>query len=132
MEQIKSFFGEITITRGNEHRFLGMDLTIVNRKLKVNMKHQLLEAIDTFEVIEKVEGNVRSPAQHGLMTVDKESERLDKHRSNVFHSVTQKLLYITKRARPDLETLLSFLTTRVTKSTVEDWKKLKQGLQFVL
>ena len=36
------------------------------------------------------------------------------------------------RARPDLETLLSFLTTRVTKSTVEDWKKLKQGLQFVL
>ena len=125
MEKIKSFFGEITITRGNEHRFLGMDLTIVKRKLKVNMKHQLLEAIDAFEVIEKVEGTVRSPAQHGLMTVDEDSERLDEHRSNVFHSVTQKLLYITKRARPDLETLLSFLTKRVTKSTVEDWKKLK-------
>ena len=96
------------------------------------MKHQLLEAIDAFEVIEKVEGTVRSPAQHGLMTVDKDSERLDEHRRNVFHSVTQKLLYIKKRERPDLETLLSFLTTRVTKSTVEDWKKLKRGLQFFL
>ena len=132
LKKIRSFFGEITVTRGKRHKFLGMDLSIVNRKVKVNMKDQLLEAIDAFEVIEKVEGIVRSPAQHGLMVVDENSERLDEHRSDVFHSVTQKLLYITKRARPDLETLLSFLTMRVSKSTVEDWKKLKRGLQFVL
>ena len=109
-----------------------MDLSIVNKKVKVNMKDQLLEAIDAFEVIEKIEGIVKNPAQHGLMAVDEDSERLDEHRSDVFHSVTQKLLYITKRARPDLETLLSFLTMRVSKSTVEDWKKLKRGLQFIL
>ena len=132
LEKINSFFGEITITRGNEHRFLGIDLTIVNRKLKVNMKHQLLEAIDAFEVIEKVEGTMISTAQHGLMTVNEDSERLDKHRSNVFHSVTQKLLFIKKREIPDLEILLSFLTMRVRKSTVEEWKKLKRGLQFIL
>ena len=132
LKKIRSFFGEITVTRGKRHTFLGMDLSIVNRKVKVNMKDQLLEVIDAFEVIENVEGIVRSPAQHGLMVVDENSERLDEHRSDVFHSVTQKLLYIMKRARPDLETLLSFLTMRVSKSTVEDWKKLKRGLQFVL
>ena len=36
-----------------------------------------------------------------------------------------------KRARPGLETLVSFLTMRVTKSDVDDWKKLKRGLKFV-
>ena len=102
LERIKSLFGEIKVTRGKRQKFLGMDLIIVNRKVKVNMKDQLLEAIDAFEVIKKVEGIVRSPAQHGLMVVDENSERLDEHRSNVFHSVTQKLLYITKRAKPDL------------------------------
>ena len=45
--------------------------------------------------------------------------------------MTAKLLYLVKIARPDLETLVSFLTMRVTKSDVYDWKKLKQGLTFV-
>ena len=45
--------------------------------------------------------------------------------------MTQKLLYVSKRARPDLETLISFLTTRVTKSDEDDWKKLKRGLIFI-
>ena len=45
--------------------------------------------------------------------------------------MTAKLLYLVKQARPDLETLVSFLTMRVIKSNVDDWKKLKLGLTFV-
>ena len=37
-----------------------------------------------------------------------------------------KLLYTTKRSRPDIETGVVFLTTRVAKSDVDDWKKLKR------
>ena len=33
--------------------------------------------------------------------------------------------------RPDLETSVSFLTMRVTKINVEDWKKIKRGLTYV-
>ena len=47
------------------------------------------------------------------------------------HSVTAKLLYITKRARPDIETGVAFLTTIVSKSTEEDWKKLKRIITFL-
>ena len=36
-----------------------------------------------------------------------------------------------KRSRPDLETCVSFLCTRVSCSTEEDWLKLKRVLQFV-
>ena len=42
-----------------------------------------------------------------------------------------KLLFTAKRGRPDLETLISFLTTRVSKSTEDDWRKLKRGLIFI-
>ena len=40
-------------------------------------------------------------------------------------------MMMIKRARPDIETLISFLSTRVSKSTVDDWNKLKRGLTFV-
>ena len=45
--------------------------------------------------------------------------------------MTAKLLYLVKQERYDLETLVSFLTMRATKSDVYDWTKLKRGLTFV-
>ena len=72
-----------------------------------------------------------SPAQHYLFQVNEDAESLEKNKKEFFHSVTAKLLYLVKLARPDIETLVSFLTMRVTKSDVDDWKKLKRGLAFV-
>ena len=46
--------------------------------------------------------------------------------------MTQNLLYIAKRARPDLETAVAFLTTRVSKSDVYDWKQLERVLIWIL
>ena len=34
-EKIKYFFGEITVTMEKKHRFLGMNISIVNRRLKL-------------------------------------------------------------------------------------------------
>ena len=45
--------------------------------------------------------------------------------------MTSKLLHVVKLGRPDLETLVSFIKIRVTKSNVDDWKKLKRGLTYV-
>ena len=36
-----------------------------------------------------------------------------------------------KRPRPDLETVVDFLTTRASKSDVDDWEKLRRVLRFV-
>ena len=72
-----------------------------------------------------------SPAQHNIFQVNKDAKPLDKNKKESFCSMTVKLLYLVKRARPDLESLVSFLTMRVTKNNVDDWKKLKRGLTFV-
>ena len=42
-----------------------------------------------------------------------------------------KLLYVCKRSRPDVETAVAFLCTRVSKSDVFDWEKLMRLLGFL-
>ena len=39
-------------------------------------------------------------------------------------------MYICKRSRPDLDTVVAFLCTRVAKSDEEDWKKLLRVLSY--
>ena len=53
-----------------------------------------------------------------------DAEQLNEEKSEIFHSLTAKLLYIMKRARPDIETAISFLSRQVSKSDMDDWKKL--------
>ena len=36
-----------------------------------------------------------------------------------------------KRARPDLETAISYLCTRITKSDIDDWGKLKRVIAYI-
>ena len=45
--------------------------------------------------------------------------------------MTAKLLFIMKRGRPDVETTISYLMTRVSKSNEKDWEKLKRCLGFI-
>ena len=61
-----------------------------------------------------------SPAQKHLMDVNEDADILDKEKKELFHSIIAKLLWIMKRARPDLETSIAFLCTRATKSDVDD------------
>eukprot|EP00957_Ditylum_brightwellii_P132206 10080929-Ditylum_brightwellii.AAC.1 len=66
-----------------------------------------------------------------LYDVNEECEKLDEERAEVFHSITAKTLFITKRVRPDLEPTTSFLCTGLSKSVKDDWKKLKRMLGFM-
>ena len=48
-----------------------------------------------------------------------------------FHRTVAQLLFLCKRARPDIKTLLSFLTTRVKQPDKDDWGKLRHGLMYL-
>ena len=56
---------------------------------------------------------------------------LNKDKNEVLHSIVAKLLWITKIARPDLETTIGFLYTRVSKSDENDGRKLRRTVAFV-
>ena len=132
LEAVKEHFGDLDISRGNEHDLLGMKIIIDRDKknISINMTEQLKEALEMFG--EEVDSKVTTPANKNLLTTyNGECEELDKNRSEVFHSVTAKLLFIMKRGRPDIETTISYLMTRVSKSNERDWEKLKRCLGFI-
>ena len=71
------------------------------------------------------------PANKNIFNTSQDLCELNIEKSEIFHSVVAKLLYITKRAQPDIETIVSYLCTRVSKSTDDDWKKLLRVLGFL-
>jgi len=134
LEVITEHFGELDISRGDEHNLLGMHI-VMNRKerrVEIDMQSHIEEAIKVIEDFGvKIDDTVATPANKSLFNVTEGCTELNDEMSEIFHSVTAKLLFIMKRARPDIETTVSFLMKRVSKSTDEDWKKLLRCLGFL-
>jgi hypothetical protein len=63
--------------------------------------------------------------------VNKNAELLNAEETSYFHTVMAKLLYLAKRARPDILMVISFLFTQVTNPTMEDMAKLNQLLGYL-
>ena len=105
----------------------------MKKTVEIDMKDQIKQVIEKFEIEtgEKVDSEVTTPATHNLFKVDLSSIELEKKKSDLFHSCTASLLFIMKRARPDIETSISFLMRRVAKSDKDDWLKLKRVLCFL-
>ena len=78
-----------------------------------------------------LDNKVSSPGNRQLFNIRMEAEQLNEKRSKDFHSITAALLYLMKRVRPDIETAISFLMRRVSKSDVDDWWKLKRVLAYL-
>ena len=119
IEQLEQFFGKMTITRGKEHVFLGMKIKYTDQgTAEIIMQDYLEEAI--VESGLDVVRSATTPAKWDLFEIDEGLPPLGKGESEVFHSVVAKLLYVATRARPDILLAISFLCTRVSKSTSED------------
>lgn len=131
VDTMKGYFGELTVTKGKKHQFLGINITLHDDgRVEYEMKDQLREAIEAFD--DTIEGIVTSPAAKYLFdTREGESKLLDEKKQENFHSVTAKLLYLMKRARPDIEVPIAYLCTRVGAPNEDDWKKLKRVLIWI-
>jgi hypothetical protein len=113
------------VTRGKVLDYLGM---IFDYSLKGKVSISMFDMID--EVIRDLDipdgARAVTPAANHLFLIREDDEELNQSMKDKFHSLVAKLLYIAKRGRPDLLTAVSFLTTKVQKSTLDDWKKLER------
>ena len=130
ISMIEARYGKMSVTRGKKHTYLGMDIEFTgNGEVTILMKGYLEEAITAFpEDCSTIKSTPGAP--HLFKTNDK-TEKLPEERRELLHSITAKLLYVSKRARPDIQVPISFLTTRVNTADLDDWKKLKRVLQYV-
>jgi hypothetical protein len=63
--------------------------------------------------------------------VDSNAKKLNRKSAKNLHTNTAKLLFLCKHARPDIQTAVAFLTTRVKAPDVDDEKKLHRVLKYL-
>ena len=69
------------------------------------------------------------PAEASLFDHDDKTEKMKD--SSFFHRMVAKLLYLSKRARPDILLAVQYLTTRVKSPTKTDEKKLARVIGYL-
>jgi Reverse transcriptase (RNA-dependent DNA polymerase). len=123
IERIKKAFTDefqwITFETGDSLSYLGMQISVRNRKVTVDMSFyidKILEDFNDYSLEEKT-----NPGSQNTFEVSEDSPNLDKQSHGKFHSTVAKLLYLSKRARPDIMTIVSFLCTRVQSPTDQDF-----------
>ena len=125
--------GEMKVSRGKVHKYLGMTIDFsVKGQCKISMFDYIEEILKAFEkVAPKETGTKSSAAPKDLFALDESCEKLPKDRAEHFHSLVAKVLFATKRARPDTGTAVSYLTTRVREPDRQDWHKLVHLMKYI-
>ncbi len=120
----------LVVTRGEVHEYLGMTLDFsVPGKCRVGMDGYVEEVVE--EYLSGDQTPASTPAALHLFEVNENQEKLGPQEAAIFHQVTAKLLFLCKRARPDIQTAVAFLTTRVKGPDKDDQKKLQRVLSYL-
>ena len=116
--KIEERFGKMTVTRGQQHVFLGMDICFKdNGTLNIGMRGYIDDAITEFA--EDVSRSATTPAGRGIFEIDNNAKLLTNEKVDLFHKVVAKLLYVSHRGRPDIQLAIAFMCTRVSCSTAQ-------------
>ncbi len=124
LETLRNQFTWLTVEREEQtFSYLGMQLIWSAEQVIFDMKYYLQQ------VLEGVQGLQRKSIPGGRETfqVTAGIESVGTQQVGWYHMITTKLLYLAKRACPDI---LTFLCTRVTGPTAEDVKKLYNLLRY--
>jgi hypothetical protein len=133
IELLSAEFGKeapLTINRGKTHEYLGMSLDFSEKGIaRVSMAQYVKNIL--MEMPDDMKGVSPTPAANHLFDVNPEQEKLDEKQKEFFHHVVAQLLFLCKRARPDIQTAVAFLCTRVASPDTDDYKKLSRLIKYL-
>ena len=72
-----------------------------------------------------------SPAAEHLFKINIIEKLLSEDWAILINRLVTKLMFVIKRARPDIQTTIAFLITRVKNPDEDDWKSLQLLLQYL-
>jgi len=98
-------------------------------KVKANMTKYLTNVIADFP--EEIIGKAATPAGGHLFKVRDEGRKHNEEQADAFHHTVYQLLFVANRAWHDIQTAVSFLTTRAQAPDEDDWGKLKRVLKYL-
>lgn len=133
-QKLQDEFGKkapLSVTRGKIHSYLGMTIDYsTDGRVSFTMPTLVGEIISQLPVTFAT-GPDTTPAANHLFEVKEAAAKLSDTDADLFHRLTAQLLYLCKRARPDLQTAVAFLTTRVASPDVNDMKKLGRCIRYL-
>ncbi len=119
-------FGKVQFEVGRQLSYLGMQISIEEKGVTVDMTFYTKSILEDEEVMV-----IKSPSTKAMFIVKSDVAMLSEEERKHFHMKTAKLLYLAKCARPDILTAVSFLCTRVKSATEEDALKLARVLGYL-
>ena len=133
LKDINGRFGKeapISISRGKVHEYLGMTLDYATPgKVKIIMTDYVEKMLADLPA--DMRGEAATPAADHLFTVNENPEKLLEEKAQFFHHYVAKGLFLCKRARPDIQTAIAFLSTRVKSPDTDDYRKLARMMQYL-
>jgi hypothetical protein len=126
IDKLNAEFGtlkKLAASYGDIHEYLRMTIDYsVDGVVKFTMYDYLEDIL--LEAPSDMDGGSATVASDHLFTVNPEGEKLNLEISDYYHRTVARLLFAAKRARPDLQTAVAFLCTRVAAPDTDDYKKL--------
>ncbi len=132
-KELTAEFRWLTMTTGDTQSYLGMQITLQNHAVHIDMSFFIKATLDAFKTQMK-NNNLKycaAPGNKNYFTINHQSILLGDEQRKFFHMTTAKLLYLAKRARPDILTVMSFLCTCVKALTEDDLHKLSHTLGYL-
>ncbi len=130
VRRIKDIYGDnLAENVGMTHDYLGMTFDYAfEGEVRINMCKYLSKVIEAEDFPEEITGVSATPAAEYLFKVREDGKKLNEEQADIFHHTVYQLLFAANRARQDIQTAVSFLTTRVQAPDEDDWGKLKRVL----
>ena len=127
-ELLKNRFDETKWVNEKVLSYLGMtlDFSVVGR-IRVTMEGFIHDVLSE----NLADNKATTPATNALFTAAEEDELLDVTSLKKNHSLAVKLLYLSKRVRPDIATAVAYLVTKVTRATTRDKAKLQRVINYL-
>ena len=121
----------VKCTRGKVHAFLWMELDFWKEpgSCIVKQNNHMLDLVECFGT--NLKGN--SPTPGGTDLFQKGTDRLlSGIEKELFHTCVAKVLFISKRSRPDIALAVAVLSGRVREPNVDDMRKLRRLVNYLV
>ena len=129
-QKFKTNFQELTVTKGKVHDYLGINIDYSNNEYVKFTMYNFLEDVLS-EARPDMNGRSKWPANAKLFDVDVTSTKLNVRDQDYFHWMVARLLFVAKRAQPDIQVAVAFLCTRVSSPSQQDYNKLSTVIKYI-
>jgi hypothetical protein len=134
IERLEQVLGKevlLTINRGKIHEYLGMTLDFSTPGKAKILMIDYIENMLGDKPAEWDEEAATAAVNHLFEVNTKDPVMLDEDKVTMFYHHMVQILFLCKRARPDIQTAVVFLCTRVKGPDNDDYKKLGRVIKYL-